>query len=92
MGNTPKGTVRHARPDTTVEQPDEMIHIVRGSSGEIMDAGIDEFVELERMSTNYFKLTLTGKDENNPVVLVLRSESKITVREFGTKDQPGEEG
>lgn len=71
----------------TVEQPDELIYIVRNESGEIMDVGIEEFVEFERMGTKYWKLRLTGKDEDNPIVLVVESESKIVVRPIGQKDQ-----
>jgi len=86
MGGTPKGTVRHARVGGTVEQPDEMIYLVRGDTGEILDAGIDEFVMLERMNGKYLKLTMLGKDETKPVILVIRSESRVIVREFGAKD------
>lgn len=69
----------------TVEHPDEMIYLVRSDAGEIVDVGMEEFVSLERMTNKYLKLTLTGKDEDKPLVLVLESESKITVREFGVK-------
>jgi len=88
-GPTPKGTVRGPAIDTEargVEHPDEMIHIVRSSGGEIMDAGIEDFVELERMTPKYLKLTLTGRDETRPVVLVIQSEARITVREFGGRE------
>ncbi len=92
MGNTPPGTVRHKKFDPTrgtVEQPDELIYIVRNEANEIMDVGIDEFMELERKHGKYLKLTLIGKDEEKPVVFVIESESKITVREFGVKEGSG---
>lgn len=69
----------------TVEHPDEMIHLVRNEGGELVDVGIDEFVEIERMTNKYIKITLTGKDETKPVVLILESEEKITIREHGIK-------
>ena len=92
MGNTPPGTPRHNRFDSAVvpvEHPDEMIFLVRNKMGEIVDAGIDEFVNLEWQDSKYWKLTLTGTDENNPVVLVIRSDSKIVVREFRGAEAEG---
>lgn len=88
MGGTPKGTVRHTRFDPsagTVEQPDEMIYIVRDGSGEIMDVGIEEFVELERRTGRSLRLTLMGKDAGKPVVLLIEADSRITVRPLGRK-------
>lgn len=87
-----KGTVRHKRFDPsagTVEQPDEMIYVVRSGTGEIMDVGIEEFVELERMTGRYLKLTLIGKDPDKPLVLVIEAESRITVRPLGTTPGSG---
>lgn len=87
-GTGPTGIVRHKKFDPsagTVEQPDELIYIVRNEAGEIMDIGIDEFMELERKTGKYLKLTLIGKDESKPVVFVIESESKILVRKFGVR-------
>ena len=88
MGTPPKGAGRHTRFDSsagTVEQPDEMIYIVRDGGGEIMDVGIEEFVELERRTGKSFKLTLTGKDPDKPLVLLIEADTRITVRPLGKR-------
>jgi len=69
----------------TVEHPDEMIYLVRNEVGDVVDVGMEEFVSLERMTNKYLKLTLIGKDETKPLVLILESDSKINVRELGVK-------
>jgi len=87
-GGGVKGTVRHTRVDPstgTLEHPDEMIYVARDGHGEVTDAGIEDFVDLERITGRYLKLTLTGKDPDKPFVLVIQAESKITVRPLGTK-------
>jgi len=79
-----KGVTRLQEVDpsvNTTEQRDEMLYLVRDKEGEITDAGVEEFAHLERMQATYLKLTLIGKDEDKPLVLILRSESKITIRE-----------
>lgn len=83
-----KGVARRTRatpPTGSIEHPDEMVYIVRDGQGEITDAGIEEFVELERMTGRYLKLTMTGKDPNKPLVLLIKADCKITVHQLGTR-------
>lgn len=69
----------------TVEQIDDLLYIVRDNSGTVLDAGIEEFAELERMNNKYLKLTLRGLEGTKPLVLMIESESVISVRKFGEK-------
>jgi hypothetical protein len=85
-------TDEHRIPDRTagrIERPDELIFLVLDGEGHVVDAGIDEFLEIERVSPKYIRLTLRGRDETKPVVLRIESDSKITVRDASRKDGVG---
>ena len=84
---TPEKPQTH-RPDPTkraVEQIDDLLFLVRDNRGVVMDAGIEEFAELERINNKYLKLTLRGLEGTKPLVLMIQSEATITLRKYGEK-------
>lgn len=85
---TPRRVIKRDRTMGSSEQPDEMISIVKDHNGEIVDAEIDEFFKMERRDNGHVVLTLIGKDENKPYKIMLESESKIAIRQFGVKLEP----
>lgn len=64
-------------------RPDELIHLNYEANGEISDAIIEDFCTIERMANGSIKITLVGVDEAKPVMLIIESKSKITMRPFG---------
>lgn len=82
---TPRPKGKRPMTEGTVEHIDDLLYIIRGNDGEIQDAGVDEFAELERKHTKYLKLTFQGCEGTKPLVLMIESESPITVRKLGKK-------
>jgi hypothetical protein len=61
--------------------------LVRDDHGEIQDAGIEEFVEIERMNTKYLRVTLHGVTGTKPVKLIIEADGPIRLRRLG--ERPG---
>ena len=72
----------------TVEHLDDLLYVIRNDENGILDAGVEEFAELERVAPRNLKLTLRGENETKPLVLMLEAETPILIRELGHKARP----
>ena len=82
------GPNRCARDRGTVEQIDGLLYVIREEDGTLIEAGVEEFVEMERLTRRSFKITLRGETDTKPLVLMLEAESPVVLREYGRKVKP----
>jgi len=71
----------------SIENLDELLYVIRNEAGTIVEAGIEEFAEVERLTSRSLKVTLRGEDGTKPLVLMVEADAPIVLREYGHRTE-----